>query len=164
VTLIAAGAAAPPFSLPSIRPDAHAPVTLADVSDDGARPVVLAFFKANCPVCQMAFPLYGELERVLAPAGVPVVAIAQEPPAAARPWLAERSFEGEAVTDAGDDYAVSDAYGIRTVPTLVLVAADGTVADVVEGWDRDRTNAIAARFSAPPVSTPDDGLPAFRPG
>jgi len=162
--LVAAGAPAPPFSLPSVRPDAHAPVTLADVSDDGARPVVLAFFKANCPVCQMAFPLYGELGRALEPADVPVVAVCQEPPAVARPWLAERSFEGEALDDAAGGYAVSDAYGIRTVPTLILVEPDGTVGAVVEGWDRDGTNAIAARFGAPPVSTADDGLPPFRPG
>jgi peroxiredoxin len=162
--LIERGAPAPPFSLPSARPGGHGPVTLADLSDDGARPVVLAFFKATCPVCQMAFPVYGELERALRPAGVPVVAVAQERPDVARPWLAERRFEGEALDDASDDYAVSAGYGLRAVPTVVLVEPDGTVGMVVEGWDRDGVNRVAARFGAEPVSRPDDGLPPFKPG
>lgn len=164
--LIETGAPAPPFSLPTARAraGAHGPVTLADLSDDGARPVVLAFFKATCPVCQMAFPVYGELERGLRQAGVPVVAVAQERPDVARPWLEERRFEGEVLDDASDDYAVSAAYGLRAVPTVVLVEPDGTVGMVVEGWDRNGVNRVAARFGAEPVSTPDDGLPPFKPG
>lgn len=142
-----------------IAPGTSAPPLPADV----ALPAVLAFFKASCPVCQMAFPLYGELARRI-DGQAAVVAVSQDPPSVAGPWLAQRSFEGPALDDEKDHYALSDAYGIRSVPTLVVIEPDGTVGAVAEGWDRDATNAIAARFGAEPVSTPDDGLPAFKPG
>jgi peroxiredoxin len=160
---IAPGTPAPPFSLPSL--DGH-PTTLADVTDDGARPAILAFFKTSCPVCQLAFPVYGELARRLMPNNVAVVAVSQDGPSTARPWLAERGFDAAALAldDAHDGYAVSDSYGIRSVPTLVVIEADGTVGTVSEGWDRDAVNALAARFGTEPVSTPADGLPAFKPG
>lgn len=157
-TPIAPGTEAPPFSLPSMRPDAHGPTTLADVTHDGTRPVALAFFKTTCPVCQLAFPVFAKLAE-----SAPVVAVSQDGPRSARPWLAEQGFEAETLDDS-EDYEVSEAYGIRTVPTLVVIDPDGTVGRVVEGWDRDGVNAVAADLGTSPVSTPGDGLPAFRPG
>jgi hypothetical protein len=67
-------------------------------------------------------------------------------------------------------YDVSNAYGIEHVPTLVVVDADGVVADVVESWDRDGLNRASRRLAAllgvepADVSEPGDGLPDFRPG
>ena len=66
-------------------------------------------------------------------------------------------------------YPVSSTYGVRTVPTLFLVDG-GTVLDVVESWDRDGYNRVSHGLAeligadASTVSTPDDGLPPFRPG
>ena len=120
---------------------------------------VLAFFKNSCPVCQMAFPVYGRM----AAGGAPVVAVSQDAAAAARPWLAERGFDGELVDDSAG-YPLSNEHGITTVPTLVVVEDDGRVGEVVVGWDRDATNALAARFGLSAVSEPGDGLPAFKPG
>ena len=63
----------------------------------------------------------------------------------------------------------SDAYGIVSVPTLYLVD-EGAVVDVVGAWDRDGFNRVAAAIARSvgaepvPVSTPDDGLPGFKPG
>jgi hypothetical protein len=56
------------------------------------------------------------------------------------------------------------------VPTLFLVGDDGRVLDVVGAWERDGFNRVAAglaeRLGQDPVlvSTPDDGLPDFKPG
>jgi len=67
-------------------------------------------------------------------------------------------------------YRASDAYGVRTVPTLFLVGEDGTVLETVESWSRDGYNAVAHRLAEltgeeyEPVSEPGDGLPPFRPG
>jgi len=66
-------------------------------------------------------------------------------------------------------YEASNAYGVRTVPTL-FVLDDGDVVDVVESWDRDGWNRAAARLAdltgqaAEEVSSEGDGLPPFRPG
>jgi hypothetical protein len=65
---------------------------------------------------------------------------------------------------------VSDAYGIVSAPTVVVVDDGGRVAAVVESWDRDGMNEAAAvlagllHMEAPILSTPGDGLPQFKPG
>jgi hypothetical protein len=67
-------------------------------------------------------------------------------------------------------YRGSDAYGIVSVPTLFLVGDDGRILESVGAWDRTGFNRvaqlIAERTGAAPVvvSTPDDGLPDFKPG
>ncbi len=145
-----------------------------------AGPVLLAFFKDTCPVCALAFPMVGELARRYGDA-LPVVAVAQDPPERAEPWLAGYGLAGSYLDDS-EGYPLSDAFGVRTVPTLFLLdgAPDGatvgstvgsTVEAVAEGWDRERYNALDAalagrtgRPSPGPVSSPEDGLPVFKPG
>ncbi len=158
------GAEAPAFELPSA--DGGTPRSLDDLTGGG--PALLAFFKTGCPTCQVAFPVYAELERRYGSA-VPVVAVSQDALAKTVPWLEARGFTGVALDDASGGYAVSEAYAVRSVPTLVLVD-DGTVVATSEAWDRDRANAWAAELGErtgrdqSPVSMEGDGLPAFKPG
>jgi peroxiredoxin len=157
------GAEAPAFELPSSDGEA---TSLDDIAGDG--PVLLAFFKTGCPTCQTAFPVYAELERRYG-AAVPVAAVSQDSLAKTVPWLRDKGFAGVALDDQSDGYAVSAAYAVTTVPTLVLVEA-GTVVDVTQGWDRDRVNALARDLGertggdTSAVSTEGDGRPAFKPG
>ncbi len=140
--------------------------SLSDLTARG--PALLAFFKTGCPTCQLAFPVYAELERRYGDV-VPVVAVTQDSLATTAPWLADKGFAGPALDDASDHYAVSEAYAVATVPTLVLVE-DGKVAATSEGWDRDRANAWARQLGertgrdTSPVSSEGDGLPLFKPG
>lgn len=66
-------------------------------------------------------------------------------------------------------YPVSNAYGIRVVPTVFLVQ-DSTVLDTVESWDRDGYNRVSQRLAEltgseyVEISSSGDGLPPFRPG
>lgn len=160
----AVGATAPPFSLPGEDGNLR---SLDDLTAAG--PVVLAFFKTSCPVCTMEFPVLGELARRLGDA-LPVVAVSQDPLGSARAWLDERGFAGPVLDDSTGGFAASAAYGLQTVPTVVMVGGDGTVARVLQGWDRDRINELAAELGTlagrdgSPLSTPEDGLPPFRPG
>ncbi len=157
------GAEAPAFELPSSDGGAS---SLDDLTAAG--PVLLAFFKTGCPTCQLAFPVYAELERRYGDA-VPVVAVSQDTLAKTVPWLEDEGFAGLALDDASDGYAVSDAYAVTSVPTLVLVDA-GMVVATSEAWDRERANAWARQLGehtgrdASPVSREGDGLPAFKPG
>jgi len=145
-----------------IAPGAVAPL------HDSSRPTLYAFFKHNCPTCQVAFPVIGELERRYGDA-VEVVAVAQDAPEIARPWLDDKGFAGRAVDDSSG-YTMSLAYEIDSVPTLVLVNDDGTVVSTSESWDRDRYNQWAHDLgertgrTTDPVSTEADGRPAFKPG
>ena len=164
MSVIKVGTKAPAFTLAASDGE---PRSLHDLTADA--PALLVFFKTTCPTCRMAMPVYGELVRRYGDATY-VVAVSQDPLLKARAWLAEQGFEGLALDDTPDRYAVSRAFGVATVPTAVLVDADGKVVDVVEGWHRDGANRLAARLGAvtrrseDPVSTPADGRPPLKPG
>jgi thiol-disulfide isomerase/thioredoxin len=132
----------------------------------GDGPIALFFYKVTCPTCQLAAPTMAAFERL-----VPgrVVGVGQDPlPELGR--FSERYAMGIGSVEDAPPYAASDAYDIVSVPTLYLIDGDGSVADVVGAWDRDGFNRVAATLArwvgAEPieVSSPDDGLPAFKPG
>lgn len=151
--MLAAGDRAPSLVLP----DAATGESVTDPWRDG--PVVLAFFKTTCPVCQMAAPKV----QALAEAGVRVVAVGEDAPPEIQSY-AER--HGQRVTTLSETapYPASDAFGIDTVPTLFRVDEDGTVRDAVVSWDRDRWNRLAEAAGGAALSDESDGLPPFRPG
>ena len=70
-----AGVRAPEFSLPTVD-GKH--LSLAEALEKG--PVVLAFFKVSCPVCQYAFPFYQRMYEVNR--GAPEVPAFRSPAAA----------------------------------------------------------------------------------
>ena len=160
---LAPGAAAPSFKL---LDGERTPRSLTELTAAG--PALLVFFKTSCPTCRLAFPVIGELQRRYGDA-VPVVAVTQTDLATTMPWLAEHGFAGPVLDDERDRFQVSNAYAVRSVPTLVLVD-DGRVVATSEGWDRDRMNRWAADLGAatgreaPPVSVEGDGRPVYKPG
>jgi peroxiredoxin len=151
--MLAPGDRAPSLALP----DASTGESVTDPWREG--PVLLAFFKATCPVCQMAAPKV----QALADSGVRVVAVGEDPPPEIRSY-SDRHGQKVTTLSEPDPYPVSDAFGIDTVPTLFLVGEDGTVRDTVVSWDRDAWNRIAEEAGGTAVSDEGDGLPPFRPG
>ena len=146
-----------------LPPGTPAPAIPGADLHDGARGVV--FYKVTCPTCLMAAPVAERLYRAV---GDRLMAVAQDPPERVRDFEASLGTTFPSVSDA-EPYPLSDAYGIRTVPTLFLVR-DGRVDDVVESWDRDGWNRLGAKLTAASgaegqaLSWPGDGLPPFRPG
>jgi len=129
-------------------------------------PTALVFYKVTCPVCQMAAPKVDVLARAFPGR---VQGIGQDDPSKLARFARDHGMDAAVQPDL-PPYPLSDAYGVRVVPTLFLVGTDGTVLHLVESWDRDGYNE-AARHLADltsrefvPVSEPGDGLPPFRPG
>jgi peroxiredoxin len=97
-----------------------------------------------------------------------MVGIGQDPTEKLERFANEYGTTFDSVSDA-PPYPISDAYGIRVVPTVFLVQA-GAIVEAVESWNRDGLNSVSVRLAdltgAPyaPVSEPTDGLPPFRPG
>lgn len=91
-------------------------------------PVLLAFYKASCPTCQLTLPF---LDRLRA-GGARVYCIAQDDAATARAFNAEFGMpEMPTLIDpAADGYPASNAFGIIYVPTMFLAGADGVIT-----WD-----------------------------
>ena len=129
------------------------------------RPGVLFFYKVTCPTCQLAAPV---AERFAAAIPGRFVGVGQDPREKLDQFAEELGTSFVAVEDQ-PPYEVSNAYGVRTVPTL-FVLDEGTVVEVVESWDREGWNGAARRASElagtepQAVSDEGDGLPPFRPG
>jgi peroxiredoxin len=129
-------------------------------------PHTLVFYKVTCPTCRMAAPAFEGFERAYPGR---VHGVGQDPSDALETFSAELDVTFPSVADT-EPYEASDAYGIEHVPTLIVVDAEGRVADVVESWDREGYNraseTLAGLLGVEPtrISDPDDGLPEFRPG
>jgi peroxiredoxin len=129
-------------------------------------PAVLFFYKVTCPVCQMAAPPAGRFEQAYPGR---TQGIGQDP----EEKLAEfdRTYGlGFPSTEDPPPYDISNAYGIRTVPTTFLVDREGSILDVVESWDREGLNRLSKELASllgvdpTTISELGDGLPPFRPG
>ena len=141
-----------------LRPgDPAPPIPGADL--DGDEPVAVVFYKVTCPTCRLAAPV---ADRLAEAQGERFVAVAQDPPEAVRDFAERHGVGFPSISDA-PPYDVSNAYGIRTVPTVFTVER-GAVTDVVESWDRAGWNRLGEALGVGELSHASDGLPPFRPG
>lgn len=140
-------------------------VPLPSLAADG--PALLFFYKGDCGASDAAAHA---LPRAAAIPGVAVAAVSQDDPFLTDAFARNHRL-GAPVQVLVDEepWPASDAFGVLSTPTWVLLAKGGRIEAVLEGWSRDDANALAARAAAlagapaVPVSTPADG-PAFRPG
>ena len=159
---LAPGSPAPDFKLPLLE---GGEFWLKQALGDG--PVVLAFFKISCPVCQYSFPFFDRMARLLKPLGVTVAGISQDD--AQNTGLFRRNL-GLSLPIALDanGYAVSRAYRLTNVPTVFDVSPDGTIAASVVSWSKAEIEAIyrhrAAAARQEPLFGADEQVAEFRPG
>jgi peroxiredoxin len=81
------------------------------------RPVVLAFFKGSCPVCQYAFPFLDRLSKAYGRQNVTLVGVSQDNPQATSAFMKEFGVTFPVLLDIPGQYPVSNAYGLTNVPT-----------------------------------------------
>ena len=133
---------------------------------DVTGPRALVFYKVTCSVTQMAGPPLARLGDAYPGA---VVGVGQDTPQDLAAFATTYGWRFPQVPDLAP-YTASDAYGIVSAPTVVVVDGQGRVADVVESWDRDGVNRASSTLAGllhtetAILSEPDDGLPAFKPG
>jgi peroxiredoxin len=99
--MLSAGDKAPSFTLPAV--DGGEEIT--DPWTEGQ--TVVAFFKVSCPVCKMVAPMLTKLTD----AGVRVVAVGEDPPAAITAYNEAHNQRATALSQP-PPYAVSEAYGL----------------------------------------------------
>lgn len=147
--------AAPSFVLPSA---ASRPVSLAQLTERA--PALLLFVSQECPTSMLTLRRLAPLVPGLAEQGVGVAAVFADPlEVAAR--SARQSRFSAAVLAEPSPYEVSGAYGVRTVPTAVLIDRDGRERERVEGWDADRLQALLGA-AAPGLDEPLTRDPPLR--
>jgi len=143
----AAGAQAPAFELASVGGGLR---SLEQILTGG--PVVLAFFKVSCPVCQLIFPY---LERLSAASALRIMGISQDDAGATETFMGRLGVSIPMLFDRSEEgYPASNAYGISSVPSLFLVEPDGHIARAFSGFSKQDLEALGARM----------GVAAFRPG
>jgi peroxiredoxin len=111
-------------------------------------PVLLAFFKVSCPVCQYAFPFFERLHRGYQGKPVTVVGISQNNRSDTERFRKEFDISFPALLDDSAQYAVSNAYGLTNVPTVFLIQPDKTISASVVGWSRADMEAVNRQLAA----------------
>lgn len=164
--------------MPVLQPDAIAPDFTLHAADgsvttlsraSAAGPVLLAFYKTECPTCALAFPFVERIHEAYAARGLQVLGIAQNDAESAAAYAQERGATFPQVSDE-PLYLTSGAYGIDFTPTLVLVDGNRKVRAAVEAWQREGYNALCRRIADmlgadfQPISAEGDGAPPMRPG
>jgi peroxiredoxin len=148
---LTAGKAAPDVSLPDMHGN---PFSLRHALQHG--PVVLAFFKVTCPVCQYAMPFLERIHRAHQ-GKVQIVAVSQHPKKETQMFLREYGITMPVLLDDPEHYPASNAYHLTNVPTVFLIAPGGKIEVASVGWDRKDMEKINRRV-AEEVSLPVPAL------
>ena len=165
MTHIVAGNTAPGFSLKSLD---NKDYSLNALLERG--PVIAAFFKVSCPVCQFTFPFLERLYKRYGGDGVTFLGISQDDARATAKFAKEYGISFPIVLDDENGYVVSNAYGLTNVPTIFLIETDGAVKVSSMGFDKKDLESIAANLaerkksSLAPLFRPDEVVPANKPG
>jgi peroxiredoxin len=162
---LTAGIKAPDISLPTAQ---GGKFSLASALEAG--PVVLAFFKVSCPVCQMAFPFFERLHQAYRGKNVSVIGISQDSLQDTGAFARQFGITFPLALDHVKTYPASNAYGLTNVPTLFLVNPDGEIEVSSVSWAQDELEDVSRRLAAASGSNvativrPEDNVPAFKPG
>jgi len=166
MTHIVAGNTAPGFSLKALDGKEY---SLDKLRQQG--PVVAAFFKVSCPVCQFTFPYLERLYQRYGGAGVTFLGISQDDGRDTKEFAKEfRTTFPMVLDEKQKGYLASNAYGLTNVPTIFLIETDGTVKISCMGFDKRDLESIAEELAAcnkiAPVAffRPDEAVPAHKPG
>jgi len=166
MTHIVAGNVAPNFSLKSLDGKEF---SLANALQKG--PVLLAFFKIGCPVCQFTFPFLERLYQRYKSPNLTIVGISQNGPEKTAAFNKEYGVTFPVLLDEESKrYVVSNAYGLTMVPTLILADTNGSVLVSSMGFVKADIESIANQFAdrakipKAPLFLPTEPVPAVRPG
>jgi peroxiredoxin len=162
---LTAGTSAPDFKLHTMDGKQF---SLRDALTRG--PVVAAFFKISCPICQYAFPFLERIYQAHGGDNVIIVGVSQNDKKDTAGFVKEYGVSFPVLLDDTKTYPVSNAYGLTNVPTIFWIAQDGEIEISSVGWDRkeiEEINRKAAKISGggpKPLFRNDEQVADYRPG
>lgn len=162
---IQAGAPAPDFRLEEMNgKESNA---LSQALKRG--PVLLAFFKVSCPVCQFAFPFLERIYQAYKEKGVEIWGISQDDARDSREYAKEYGCTFPILLDT-PRYEVSNRYGLTNVPTLFLIEPNQEISLTSVGFSKAEIEEISHRlgkYYGAPAFTPfraGENVPDSKPG
>src|SRR5258708_4613944 len=144
MTHIVAGNTAPGFSLNALDNKEY---SLNSLMHRG--PVVAAFFKISCPVCQFTFPFLERLYKCYGGDGVTFLGISQDDARSTTKFAKEYDVTFPVLIDDENGYEVSNAYGLTNVPTIFLIETAGTVKANSIAFAKQYPEPIPANLATP---------------
>src|SRR5271170_2645513 len=142
MTNLAVGSLAPNFSLKSLEGKDY---SLNAAMKRG--PVVVAFFKISCPVCQFTFPFVERLYKRYGSDGVTFLGVSQDDARATQRFVEDYGLTFPVLLDE-TGYPVSNGYGLTNVPTIFLIDSDASIRVTCTGFSRADLEGIASELSA----------------
>ena len=165
MTTLATGKKAPAFTLPAMD---GSEFSLREALASG--PVVVAFFKISCPVCQYALPFIERIYKAHGKKNVTFVAVSQNDKKDTAAFVKHYGVTFPVLLDDTETFPVSNAYGLTNVPTIFWIAQDGKIEISSVGWARQEVEEInhkAAESTGTPAGIlfqPDEHVADFRAG
>ena len=166
MTHVDAGRAAPGFTLKGLDGTTY---SLESLQQKG--PVVAAFFKISCPVCQFTFPFLQRLYERYGSNDVTFLGISQDDAKATAGFARQYGATFPMALDEKDKgYPASNAYGLTSVPTIFLIDTDGIVRVSSMGFVKKDLEQIATELAErrkiplAALFAANESVPANRPG
>lgn len=153
---LTAGTSAPDFKLQTMDGKQF---SLRDALARG--PVLAAFFKISCPVCQYTFPFLERVYKAQGGKNVTIVGVSQNEKKDTAAFMKEYGVTFPILLDETNTYPVSNAYGLTNVPSIFWIGADGEIEISSVGWERkdvEEMNRKAAKTNG------DGPKPVFHAG
>jgi peroxiredoxin len=160
-----AGTKAPEINLPSLD---GSKFSLQAALKQG--PVLAAFYKVSCPVCQYTFPFLERLHKAYGDKKITIVGISQNNQRDTAAFMKEYGVSFRNLLDDPNGYVVSNTYGLTNVPTLFLIGQDGQIEITSVGWVKQEVEDINRKLAAvqqtplPPIFQPGEDVSDFRAG
>ncbi|MGB0034499.1 MAG: TlpA disulfide reductase family protein [Candidatus Acidiferrales bacterium] len=164
MAVLTAGKKAPAILLASTNGQK---MSLAEALKKG--PVLAAFFKVSCPVCQFTFPFLERMYESYGDAKFTYWGVSQNDAADTREFTQELGVKFPMLLD-DEGFAASNQYGLTNVPSLFLISPDGKVQVSSVGFakaDLEMIAAEAARAAGKPTTPlfkPGEVVPDYKPG
>src|SRR5436190_17599611 len=153
------GTTAPDFALPTMDGKRF---SLPEALSRG--PVVAAFFKVSCPVCQYAFPFLERIYRGRTRQDIAMYAISQDDAESTREFDGEFGITFPTLLDTEEEgYPASNAYGLSHVPSLFLVEPDGRISLAFSGFDKNGMEELGRKLGKEPFE-PGERVPEGKAG
>jgi len=111
-------------------------------------PVVAAFFKVSCPVCQLAFPYLERIFKAYARGGkFSFVGVSQDNASDTKAFNREYGVTFPVLLDPVGKYPVSNAYGLTNVPTVFLISPEGEIEFSSVSWSKADMEQLGRRLA-----------------
>lgn len=133
------GGPAPDFTLYSTRGRA---VSLSELQ---GKVVVLDFWASWCPPCRAAIPSMQRLHEVYKDRGVEVLGINMNDNQDPAEFMAKLGVDYKVLRDGAE---VAQLYNVKAIPTLLVIAPDGTVVLRDQGWGSGFEARIASAIES----------------